>query len=92
MENLCGEKCMTINFHLLLHIPETVRQLRPLWTSPCFSFEDYNGKLGDIFHGTQHVEGQNLNAVVFSQKLPFYSRKFTQENDTAANILGSLTK
>ena len=81
---------MTINFHLLLHTVESVRQLGPLWSSSCFAFEDYNRELGDYFHGTQYVEKQILSAVAFCQKLPFYTRKF-QNNTIAANLREALS-
>lgn len=89
-EELYGERYMTINFHLLLHTVESVRQLGPLWSSSCFSFEDYNGELGGYFHGTQHVHSQILSGIAFCQKLPYYTRRF-QKNETAANLLKVLT-
>ena len=36
----------------------------PLWTHSCFPFEDYNGDLKDLFHGTQNIPGQ-VNMVTF---------------------------
>lgn len=91
MEELYGERYMTINTHLLLHIEESVRHLGPLWTSSCFSFEDYNGQLSSFFHGTQNVNGQILNAVAFSQKLPFYRDRLSKENKIASDLLESLS-
>jgi len=89
-KELYGEKYMTINFHLLLHTVDSVHQLGPLWTSSCFSFEDYNGELGGFFHGTQHVHSQILSGIAFCQKLPYYIRRF-KDNETAANLLEVLS-
>jgi len=53
-----GLKFQTFNVHQLLHLPEVVRDLGPLWSNSCFPFEDYNGDLRDLFHGTRNVDGQ----------------------------------
>lgn len=63
---------MTINIHNLLHLPETVRKLGPLWAHSCFAFEAANGELLKLFHGSQAVEkqvrdysNQNVDSVSF---------------------------
>ena len=43
----------TINIHNLLHLPQSVRELGPLWTHSCFHFEDKNGYILKMIHGTQ---------------------------------------
>ena len=53
-----GVKFQTFNVHQLLHLPEVVRDLGPLWSNSCFPFEDYNGDLRDLFHETRNVDGQ----------------------------------
>ena len=53
-----GERYMTINVHTLLHLPETVKNLGPLWAHSCFSFEATNGDLLHFFHGSQGIEKQ----------------------------------
>ena len=53
-----GLKFQTFNVHQLLLLPEVVRDLGPLWSNSCFPFEDYNGDLRDLFHGTRNVDGQ----------------------------------
>ena len=55
---LSGKQFQTFNVHQLLHLPEVVRDLGPLWSNSCFPFEDYNGDLRDLFHGTKNVDGQ----------------------------------
>lgn len=55
---LSGKQFQTFNVHQLLHLPETVKDLGPLWSNSCFPFEDYNGDLRELFHGTKNVDGQ----------------------------------
>ena len=49
---------MTINVHSLLHLPQVVQNLGPLWCHSCFAFEAANGDLLTFFHGSQSVEKQ----------------------------------
>ncbi len=67
---LYGARYLTLNVHQLLHLPECVRDLGPLWAFSCFPFEDINGKLMKMFHGTQHVDKQIVSAVSTLQKIP----------------------
>ncbi|CAH1242377.1 Hypp6634 [Branchiostoma lanceolatum] len=45
-----------------------VRELGPLWAHSCFFFEDVNGQVLKLIHGTQAVEEQVLRAVAILQK------------------------
>lgn len=49
---------MSSNVHGLLHLPDVVTKLGPLWAHSCFPFEAANGKLLKMFHGSQAVEKQ----------------------------------
>ena len=53
---------MTINVHGLLHLPEVVNNLGPLWAHSCFPFESANGDLLKFFHGSSGIEKQVLIA------------------------------
>ena len=53
----------TINVHNLLHLPQGVRELGPLWTHSCFHFEDKNGYILKMIHSTQNVSSQIIIAV-----------------------------
>ncbi|KAI8493892.1 hypothetical protein Bbelb_282390 [Branchiostoma belcheri] len=53
-----GSKLVSLNVHNLCHYAQTVRELGPLWCHSCFSFEDVNGQLLKLIHGTQGVEEQ----------------------------------
>lgn len=67
---LYSDRQLTSNVHLLLHLTEKVEDLGPLWCSSCFYFEDFNGQLRRLFHGTQHIETQIAFAVSVHQQLP----------------------
>ena len=63
-------KCfMTLNMHQLLHLPDCVRHLGPLYTHSCFSFEDKNRVLLKMIRGTQNIDNQIITGVFFLQKL-----------------------
>lgn len=49
---------MTLNIHGLLHLPEVVRNLGPLWAHSCFPFEAANGDLLKLFHASLGIEMQ----------------------------------
>lgn len=64
---------MTANMHGLLHLPDTVRRLGPLWVHSCFPFEAANGVILELFHGTQSSEKQvQIIAVVFMHALCWF--------------------
>lgn len=65
-----GERYMTSNVHLLLHLADKVEDLGPLWCSSCFYFEDFNGQLRRLFHGTQQIETRIAFAAGVHQSLP----------------------
>lgn len=52
------KRYMTIKVHQLLHLVECVKNLGPLWAHSCFPFENINGKLRKMFHGTRtpHIQ------------------------------------
>lgn len=54
-QNLYGARHMSSNVHLLRHLAANVRALGPLWVTSCFPFEDLNGKLVNLAHGTRHA-------------------------------------
>ena len=68
--NLYQERYETLTVHQLLHLVDNVRDLGPLYTHSCFSFEDKNGFVLRLIHGTQFIDSQILTAVSFTQKLP----------------------
>ena len=70
IEALYGSRYNTFNVHCLLHLHDCVKNLGPLWANSCFWYEDYNGQLRKLFHGTQKVELQIAFSVCIQQKVP----------------------
>lgn len=46
---------MSFNVHLLLHLPDLVYDLGPLWITSCFPLEDLLGKMLKYVHGTRYI-------------------------------------
>lgn len=69
-KDLYGEKFLTLNIHLLLHLTMSVKILGPLWAFSCFPFENANGEILKLFHGTQFIDVQIVNAVNIIKTLP----------------------
>ena len=60
-----------MNVHLLQHLPECVRLWGPLWAYSCFHFENLNGFLKSLFHGTRDMTKQvHFNVPPFPPVLP----------------------
>lgn len=47
-----AEKAMTMKVHELRHITLFVKASRPLWVFSCFPYENANGHLKGLVHGT----------------------------------------
>ncbi|CAG5075409.1 Protein of unknown function [Cotesia congregata] len=76
-ETLYGLQNCSINVHSLLHLPELVRRIRPLWSTSCYVFEDLNGQFLKLIHGTRHIDsqiasthGQVLRMQQYQEQLP----------------------
>lgn len=70
VKELYAARYETFNVHCLPHLTERVKDLGPLWTHSYCSFEDFNGELRSLFHGTQHIEEQIVLAISVQQKIP----------------------
>ncbi|CAG5075370.1 Protein of unknown function [Cotesia congregata] len=57
-EQLYGLRYCSINIHLLIHLPDSVKNLGPLWAHTCYESEDLNGQLLKLLHGTWHIDSQ----------------------------------
>ena len=82
-EILYGKRGMTINVHSLLHLPQVVKDLGPLWAYSCFFFEGMNGILLKHIHGTQYVGLQCLHTFSLLQGFPSPEKMplFSEEPD-----------
>lgn len=91
LPSLYGERFMTLNAHSLLHLPQTVKELGPLWCNSCFAFEGANGELLKLFHGTQAIDLQIANAVHIYQLLPTLVNSI-KKSSIAYNFVNSLSR
>lgn len=70
---LYGLQNITYNVHLLTHLGETVEHSGPLSESSAFVFEDANGWLLSVLHGTRHVDLQAFKWFAAQRKLESFS-------------------
>jgi len=61
---------LTINVHQLLHLPDVVKDIGPLWVTTCFGDEDLNRQILEVVHGTRFTEKQISKSVRRSLSLP----------------------
>ena len=76
IDQLYGSRYELANCHLLLHLIDCVKQLGPLWTHSCSHFEDCNGFLVKLIHGTQYIQFQILCAVSMLQGISLLAQKY----------------
>ena len=57
----------TVSF---IYMHDCIKNIGPLWACSCFWYEDYNGDLRRLFHGTNKVELQIAFSVCVQQKIP----------------------
>jgi len=57
-----------------------VLQLGPLWANSSFEFEDANGDLKAMFHGSQNVDMQIVTSISAMQRLPDLSRRLEKDS------------
>lgn len=80
LEELYDRCFLRLNVHQLLHLPDCVRDLGPLYTHSCFSFESKNGIVLKMIRGSQSIDTQIITAISFIQKLPELKQKCVLEN------------
>lgn len=60
-ERLYGKCHISFNVHILEHAAQSVRHWGPLWCQSAFIFENHNGSLQKLFHGTEAVPEKKLS-------------------------------
>jgi hypothetical protein len=69
--DLYGEIYHSTFIDTLLHSPQCLTNLGPLWIYlTCFSFETANGDITKYLLGTQHIDTQIFSTVNVTQMLP----------------------
>ena len=56
--SLYGQEFISFNVHQLSHLVKSVKLWGPLWCTSAFMFENNNGNLLKLLHGTNHVPNQ----------------------------------
>ena len=69
-QEIYGQRYIVANIYQLLHLCNNVKNLGPLWTHPCFPFEDKNCFILQLIHGSQKVEFQLNSAINIVQTIP----------------------
>lgn len=81
VEDLYGKAAMTFNVHQLLHLPQSVQQLGPLWSHSTFVFESGNGTLLNLISDANGVPHQVLERFAMRLQLShlLQSAAFSEE-------------
>lgn len=77
---LYGERHMAMNVHNLLHINASVCNHGPLWAHSAFEFEDANGELTALFHGTQNIDMQIASSMSAVKVTPELARQLEKDS------------
>lgn len=82
-ETLYGIDSVTMNIHLLRHMPNAVRNLGPLWAQSAFGFEANNGVLVKSANGNIRVAEEIANKYIMKRTLHLHNKnnKNTPELD-----------
>jgi len=81
---LYDARYLPMNLHLLLHLPQTVRNSGSLYNLSCFAMEDINGKSIKNIHGSTHTGLQVYSAVAHGIMLPYLISKLPDDSEAKA--------
>ena len=68
-EKLYGKKAITPNMHLHCHLKDIIIDHGPVYSFWCFSFERYNGIMGNIFTNKRSLELQLMRKLMVQRFL-----------------------
>jgi hypothetical protein len=71
---------MSFNVHLLLHVANCVCNWGPLWGYSAYTFEDFYGKLLQMFNGTQKVGNQIVQNYQHLQFMGILTNVLSENN------------
>lgn len=71
-----GKSQMTFNVHLLTHLAKSVKLWGPLWAHSAFVFENANGCLLKLVHGTKSIASQIVNKFLMYRAIPLFSTQY----------------
>ena len=79
--DLYPQEVCSMNLHSSIHLPQTVKNLGPLWAYSCFGFESMNGHLKKHCHGTRNVLPQLVRNLRFHQEILDQEHKVSNHED-----------
>lgn len=91
-EGLYGRQNMLPNSHMLLHIPAGARKYGPVQLFSMFYYEDCNGKLKALIHGTLHAENQIVSGLRLFVHMKGFKEKFLNRRSPAVEFIERLEK
>jgi len=78
IEQYYGQKKITLNLHLSLHLCECANDYGPLYAFWCFSFERINGMLGTLPNSHRNIEQELMRRLLNNKKIDL----ITSTNET----------
>lgn len=88
-EVLYGKHRVTMNIHLITHIPLLIQLSGPLWVQSAFFFESNNGILVKSIKGPTHVLSQITKKYLLQQE---YRNKYVKNDDLRQIALSQCVK
>ena len=71
-ENLCGKERCTPNMHLHGHLRDCILDYGPIYSFWCFSFERYNGIMGDYHTNNVNIGKDTANLLIYFFEIDTY--------------------
>ena len=91
VRELFGDHVLTINFHELAHLPDDMRYNGAGFANSCYIFENFNGVIGKMIHGTNFV-GPEIFKRFFLYSSSFHSKDNEFRNDGLGNFVKDIFK
>ena len=76
---LYKDSIVGLNMHNLVHLPQCVKMLGPLWAWSCFVFESFNGEIKKAVHGTGNACRQIFWSLQCQKKVEALALQFPDE-------------
>lgn len=80
IEKLYGKRFMSFNVHTLKHSMKFVKYFGSLWAWSAFPFENYNGVIKKLFHGTQCIPEQICKSYFRLRQIKSKSEIFDKDD------------
>lgn len=85
IKTLYSDREYTYNIHQLLHLTLCVKRWGPLGAVSAFPFQNYNGFLSRIIHGTNHLGQEIINNLTIAQGVKVLKNKCQNVKDSQRN-------